>query len=387
MEVHHSVDGLLGGNFLREFMVTDRLPATACCTCSATRRRRSPTSSSASVSSWASRTARTATRIGASTRAPTRRRKQLSVGDEIVSVDGVALDDAGSAGRRRLAERHGRHDQDDRARERAHAGLANTTVTVRVDDLVPRPRLSATLAFDRHARFANVAGPKMAATLVLVGVGTGDCASAPAGARVRSGTPRAGDGRRRRGRRRPGRGRGDRRGAPRARDLRRHGGRVPARPRDRGASARSRSRASCAWPRRPRCAATVTCPNRSRHAPPTSATLSAALAACGRREAPRAVAGRRLSDRRDAIRDAGAPAGARHRRRAGEPGGVRGRARGGRRRHRRRDRGAGDREPRRAARPPGMARAPRRRVARRVPPRVVVRPANADGMTESARRA
>ena len=67
------VDGLLGGNFLREFLVTIDYP----------RRRAAPAalhdaadrgrSSSASVSSWASRTARTATGSRASTRVPTRR--------------------------------------------------------------------------------------------------------------------------------------------------------------------------------------------------------------------------------------------------------------------------------------------------------------------------
>ena len=73
-EVHHPVDGLLGGNFLREFMVTVDYPRRHAAPAALHDRRRSSTSSSASASSSASGAARTATRSATSTRGPTRRR-------------------------------------------------------------------------------------------------------------------------------------------------------------------------------------------------------------------------------------------------------------------------------------------------------------------------
>ena len=110
------------------------------CACSATRRPRSSTSSSASASSSAPASARTASRSASSTRAPTPQLKQLSVGDEIVSIDGQALDALDSrGGRRRCSAGPSAPRTRSRWERRGRAGLSNTTVDVLVDDLIPAP--------------------------------------------------------------------------------------------------------------------------------------------------------------------------------------------------------------------------------------------------------
>ena len=75
-EVRHPVDGLLGGNFLREFMVTVDYPQRTLHLQRYTTPRRSSTSSSASASSSASGSARTATSSAPSIKGPTRWRSR-----------------------------------------------------------------------------------------------------------------------------------------------------------------------------------------------------------------------------------------------------------------------------------------------------------------------
>jgi hypothetical protein len=138
MEVKHPVDGLLGGNFLREFMVTVDYPA------GVLHLQRYTTPPIADefkrvgielgVSGGAHRYA--VAKIYPNTDAAS---KQLTVGDEIVSVDGQALDalDPGAAD----AALNGAVGST-KMIQFGHAGvatLANMAVAIRVDDLIPAP--------------------------------------------------------------------------------------------------------------------------------------------------------------------------------------------------------------------------------------------------------
>jgi hypothetical protein len=137
-EVGHPIDGLLGGNFLREFMVTVDYPRdtlhlqryTAAVVVDEFKR----VGVELAVGAGAHRYVVGTVYAGTDAMA-----KQLSAGDEIVSIDGQALDplDAvtadgllnGTVGASRALELGNAH----------AAALANTTVDVRVDDLIPPP--------------------------------------------------------------------------------------------------------------------------------------------------------------------------------------------------------------------------------------------------------
>jgi hypothetical protein len=137
-EVRHPVDGLLGGNFLREFMVTVDYP------------RRTLHLQRYTAAVIVDEFKRVGVELGLGAGAhryvvgnvyagTDAMAKQLSVGDEIVSVDGQALDPLDSVTADSLLNgavgtTHAI------ALGNAHAaGLANTTVDVRVDDLIPAP--------------------------------------------------------------------------------------------------------------------------------------------------------------------------------------------------------------------------------------------------------
>jgi hypothetical protein len=139
MEVNHSVDGLLGGNFLREFMVTIDYPQgvlhlqryTNATIVDEFKRVGVELGSSGGAHHYA------VARVYPGTDAAT---KQVNVGDEVVSVDGQALDPLdpvtaddllnGPVGSSKTIAFGSAH----------AAALANTTVSIRVDDLVPAPR-------------------------------------------------------------------------------------------------------------------------------------------------------------------------------------------------------------------------------------------------------
>jgi len=138
MEVKHPVDGLLGGNFLRNFLVTIDYPG------GVLHLQRYTTPPIADefqrvgielgLANGAHRYAIARVYPGTDAAA-----KQLSVGDEIVSVDGQALDsldpnvaDESLNGTPGTTKTIGLGNA-------AAAGLSNTTVTVRVDDLIPAP--------------------------------------------------------------------------------------------------------------------------------------------------------------------------------------------------------------------------------------------------------
>jgi hypothetical protein len=138
MEVHHTVDGLLGGNFLRNFLVTIDYPEG---TLHLQRYTTPPIADEFQRVGVELGIANGAHRYGVARVYPgsDAAAKQLSVGDEIVSVDGVALDgldplaadDAlnGTVGTTKVIG----------LGNAKAAGLSNTSVTVRVDDLIPPP--------------------------------------------------------------------------------------------------------------------------------------------------------------------------------------------------------------------------------------------------------
>ena len=138
MEVHHSVDGLLGGNFLRNFLVTIDYPEGVL---HLQRYTTPPIADEFQRVGVELGIANGAHRYGIARVYPgsDAAAQQLSVGDEVVSVDGVALDNLdplaaddslnGTVGTTKMIGLGNAHT----------AGLANTTVTVRVDDLIPPP--------------------------------------------------------------------------------------------------------------------------------------------------------------------------------------------------------------------------------------------------------
>jgi hypothetical protein len=137
-EVRHPVDGLLGGNFLREFMVTVDYPRgtlhlqryTTVVISDEFKR----IGVELAVGNGAHRYV-----VGTVYAGTDAMSKQLSIGDEIVTIDGQALDplDAatadsllnGTVGASRAVGLGSAH----------VAALANTTIDVRIDDLIPAP--------------------------------------------------------------------------------------------------------------------------------------------------------------------------------------------------------------------------------------------------------
>jgi hypothetical protein len=137
-EVHHPIEGLLGGNFLREFMVTVDYPGqtlhlqryTAATIVDEFKRVGFELASGSGAHEFA---------IGVVYAGSDAEAKQLSPGDEIVSIDGQALDPLDSlTADTLLSGTVGATKAVGLGLARA-AGLSNTTVDVRVDDLVPLP--------------------------------------------------------------------------------------------------------------------------------------------------------------------------------------------------------------------------------------------------------
>jgi hypothetical protein len=138
MEVHHPVDGLLGGNFLRNFLVTIDYPGGVL---HLQRYATPPIADEFQRVGVELGIANGAHRYGIARVYPgsDAATQQLSVRDEVVSVDGVALDDLdplaaddalnGTVGTTKTIG----------LGNAQVAGLSNTTVTVRVDDLIPPP--------------------------------------------------------------------------------------------------------------------------------------------------------------------------------------------------------------------------------------------------------
>ena len=137
-EVRHPVDGLLGGNFLRAFMVTVDYPRR---TLRLQRYTTPPTADEfkrIGVELGAGFGAHRYT-VGVVYEGTDAKLKLLSVGDEIVSIDGQALDPLDSLAADRLL---GGAVGATRAVALGTArtpGLSNTTVDVLVDDLIPAP--------------------------------------------------------------------------------------------------------------------------------------------------------------------------------------------------------------------------------------------------------
>ena len=137
-EVGHPVDGLLGGNFLREFMVTIDYP------------RRTLHLQRYTAPIIVDEFKRVGIELGAGSGAHRYRvavvyrgtdaeLKQLAVGDELVSINGQALDALDSvAADGLLSGTVGATHAIALGAARA-AGLANTTVDVLIDDLIPAP--------------------------------------------------------------------------------------------------------------------------------------------------------------------------------------------------------------------------------------------------------
>jgi hypothetical protein len=138
MEVGHPVDGLLGGNFLREFMVTLDYPRRTL--------RLQRYTSIAIVDEFKRVGIELAAGLGAGRYTvgsvypgTDAELKQLAPGDEILSIDGQALDQLDAvAADSLLSGTVGALRAIGLGTARA-AGLSNTTVNVRVDDLIPPP--------------------------------------------------------------------------------------------------------------------------------------------------------------------------------------------------------------------------------------------------------
>jgi len=137
-EVHHPVDGLLGGNFLRSFMVTIDYP-------NGTVHLQRYTS--AVIADEFQRvgfelgpgTGAHRFVIGALYAGTDAARKLLTVGDEVVSVDGQALDALDSVTADALLNGTVGSTHAIALGHAASTGLSNTTVDVMVEDLIPPP--------------------------------------------------------------------------------------------------------------------------------------------------------------------------------------------------------------------------------------------------------
>ena len=137
-EVHHPVDGLLGGNFLREFMVTIDYPHR---TLRLQRYTTPPT-----VDEFKRIGVELAAGVGAHRYAvgvvydgTDAKLKLLRVGDELVSIDGQALDALDSVAADGLLSGTVGTTHAVALGTAQSPGLSNTTVDVLVDDLIPAP--------------------------------------------------------------------------------------------------------------------------------------------------------------------------------------------------------------------------------------------------------
>jgi hypothetical protein len=137
-EVHHPIDGLLGGNFLREFMVTVDYPGhtlhlqryTAATIVDEFKRVGFELASGSSGHKFA---------IGVVYAGSDAAVKHLSAGDQIVSIDGQALDPLDSVTADTLLNGAVGTTKAVGLGVAQNAALSNTTVAVRVDDLIPAP--------------------------------------------------------------------------------------------------------------------------------------------------------------------------------------------------------------------------------------------------------
>jgi len=137
-EVRHPVDGLLGGNFLRQFMVTIDYPRQ---TLHLQRYTTPPTVDEfkrIGVELGAGRGAHRYT-VGVVYQGTDAELKLLRVGDEIVSIDGQALDPLDSVAADGLLSGTVGTTHAVALGAAQSPGLANTTVDVLVDDLIPTP--------------------------------------------------------------------------------------------------------------------------------------------------------------------------------------------------------------------------------------------------------
>jgi hypothetical protein len=137
-EVRHPVDGLLGGNFLREFMVTIDYPRR---TLRLQRYTTAPTADEfkrIGVELGAGFGAHRYT-IGVVYEGTDAKLKLLSVGDELVSIDGQALDPLDSLTADGLLSGTVGTTHAVALGTARTPGLSNTTVDVLVDDLIPAP--------------------------------------------------------------------------------------------------------------------------------------------------------------------------------------------------------------------------------------------------------
>jgi hypothetical protein len=137
-EVKHPVDGLLGGNFLREFLVTVDYPRNQM------RLQRYDTPPVADEFK------RVGLELGAGSGShrfvvgvvyggTDAEAKQLHVGDELVAIDGQPLDALDSLGADALLIGTVGATRQIQLGTTSEASLANTTIGVRVDDLIPPP--------------------------------------------------------------------------------------------------------------------------------------------------------------------------------------------------------------------------------------------------------
>jgi hypothetical protein len=137
-EVGHPVDGLLGGNFLREFLVTVDYP------------HRNMRLQRYDTPPVADEFKRIGIELGAGSGAhrfvvgvvypgTDAQLKQLSVGDELVTIDGQLLDGLDSLGADALLTGTVGTTRQVQLGTASAVGLANTTIGVLVDDLIPPP--------------------------------------------------------------------------------------------------------------------------------------------------------------------------------------------------------------------------------------------------------
>jgi hypothetical protein len=137
-EVKHPVDGLLGGNFLREFLLTVDYPL------GNMRLQRYDTPPVVDEFKrigieLAAGSSAHAFVVGVVYSGTDAELKQLKVGDELVAIDGQLLDGLDSLGADALLAGTVGTTRQVQLGNASAAGLANTTIGVRVDDLIPPP--------------------------------------------------------------------------------------------------------------------------------------------------------------------------------------------------------------------------------------------------------
>ncbi len=137
-EVHHPIDGLLGGNFLREFMVTVDYPGhtlhlqryTAATIVDEFKRVGLELATGSATHHFV---------IGKVYPGTDAAAKQLMVGDELVSIDGQALDPLDAAAADGLLSGTVGATHAIGLGTAQTSGLSNTTVDVLIEDLIPPP--------------------------------------------------------------------------------------------------------------------------------------------------------------------------------------------------------------------------------------------------------